>query len=173
LLHCFAGCPQDKVIRALRERGLWGSDKKTTPFPSGKGPNSATASGLTLAALAEAKKLPVAELRGYGLSDSSRRGAPAVRMVYRDESGAEIGVRYRRSLTEEPRFEWRKGDRVALYGQTDLANARRLGYVFIVEGESDCWTLWHYGLPAVGGSVHVAATSRRQRALPAGNGGCG
>jgi hypothetical protein len=149
LLHCFAGCSQDAVIGALRKRGLWGQEKPI-PSPSGNARYSVTDSGLTLAALADAKKLPVAELRGYGLSDCQRHGAAAVRMIYHDESGAGIGVRYRRSLTTEPRFEWRGGDRVALYGQTDLAKARRPGYVFIVEGESDCWTLWHYGLPAVG-----------------------
>jgi hypothetical protein len=150
LLHCFAGCSPDAVIGALRERGLWGQERTTIRIPSGKAPNGAPPFGLTLAALADAKKLPAEELRRYGLNDCPRHGAPAVRMIYHDAGGAEIGVRYRRSLATEPRFEWRKGDHVALYGQTDLAKARRLGYVFIVEGESDCWTLWHYGLPAIG-----------------------
>ncbi len=27
---------------------------------------------------------------------------------------------------------------------------REAGWVLIVEGESDCWTGWHYGLPVVG-----------------------
>jgi hypothetical protein len=149
LLHCFAGCSQDAVIDALRKRGLWGQ-KSTDRLPYGKDRYSVTEPGLTLAALADAKKLPAKEMRSYGLSDCQRHGAPAVRIIYHDGSGAEIAVRFRRSLATEPRFEWRRGDHVALYGQTDLAKARRLGYVFIVEGESDCWTLWHYGLPAVG-----------------------
>ena len=32
LLHCHAGCPQDKLIQYLKDRGLWGSSRRVVPF---------------------------------------------------------------------------------------------------------------------------------------------
>ena len=32
LLHCHAGCPQDKLIQYLKDRGLWGSNRRVVPF---------------------------------------------------------------------------------------------------------------------------------------------
>jgi DNA primase len=37
-----------------------------------------------------------------------------------------------------------------LYGLDRLGAARSEGFVVLVEGESDCHTLWHHGYPAVG-----------------------
>ncbi len=149
LFYCFAGCTQDAVIRALKQKGLIRADS----HPSVKGVTvlreSQGTAGLTLQALADAKRLPVAELASYGLSDCKHGGAPAVKIPYVDAQGNVVAVRFRRSLTVEPRFVWRRGDKVSPYGQ-DLGDARRVGWTMIVEGESDCWTLWHYGLPAVG-----------------------
>jgi hypothetical protein len=31
-----------------------------------------------------------------------------------------------------------------------LADARAVGWLLLVEGETDCWTLWPYGIPALG-----------------------
>ena len=31
-----------------------------------------------------------------------------------------------------------------------LKDARKAGYLVLVEGESDCWTLWYQGFPALG-----------------------
>jgi len=39
LVHCFAGCPQDAVIDALRARGLWETGHQTPPVsraPAGR-----------------------------------------------------------------------------------------------------------------------------------------
>ncbi len=149
LFHCFAGCTQDEVIRALKQKRLWWGDLSLKV----KGVNvlmvDDNKAGLTLQALADAKKLPVEELRSYGLSDFRYSGVPAVKIPYADAGDNIIAVRFRRSLTTEPRFAWRRGDKVALYGQA-MGEARRAGWAMIVEGESDCWTLWHYGLPAAG-----------------------
>ena len=155
LFHCFAGCTQDAVIRALKQKGLleqkrlWGEDSSLKVGGVNVLMAGRAVAGLTLQALADAKKLPVEELRGYGLADYKYSDAPAVRIPYVDALGNIVAVRFRRSLVAEPRFAWRRGDKVALYGQ-DLAEARRAGWTMIVEGESDCWTLWHYGLPATG-----------------------
>src|SRR5262249_49495758 len=36
------------------------------------------------------------------------------------------------------------------YGLHRLEEGRRAGYLILVEGESDCWTLWQHGYPALG-----------------------
>ncbi len=59
-------------------------------------------------------------------------------------------MRSRLSVTGGTRFAWRQGDKVHLYGLDRLQDARRAGWVLIVEGESDCWTAWHHDLPGVG-----------------------
>jgi hypothetical protein len=105
----------------------------------------------TLARYAEFKKLPEAFLRSLGLTDIRYRDAPALRIPYRDRSGAELAVRIRRHLEKssqhDQRFTWRRGDKPQLYG------VERLGppeFVVLVEGESDCHTLWYHDIPALG-----------------------
>jgi hypothetical protein len=145
LLHCWAGCSQDAIIAALRRRGLWGETHRAVRNEPANRPPPA---GLTLAQLAQAKKLPIETLRDWGVADQTYNGAPAVRIPYVNDTGNLTAVRYRLSLKTEPRFVWRKGDRVSLYG--DLRHARRAGWALVVEGESDCWTCWVHVLPAVG-----------------------
>jgi hypothetical protein len=106
--------------------------------------------GLTLAALAKAKRLPEDFLRGLGLHDTRYRGRPAVAIPYLDETGSEVARRFRLSLAGDQRFAWKTGARALPYGLQRLAEARRAGWVLIVEGESDCWTAWRHGLPALG-----------------------
>ena len=145
LFHDFAGCPQDAVIGKLREMGLWpggGSQQNST--------TTGPASGLTLQQYADAKHLPIDFLKSLSLSDCKVHGAPAVRVPYLDENRHEIGMRYRLSLKVEPRFSWRKGSKSNLYGLWRLDEIRRSGWVLIVEGESDCHTLWHHKLPGLG-----------------------
>lgn len=108
--------------------------------------------GLTLATLAEAKGFTVDELKGFGVSDRNQNGTWVVRIPYHTEDGTEAAVRLRLGLGKEdgPRFKWRKGDKAMPYGLNRLAAVRKTGWVLIVEGESDCWTCWHYGIPALG-----------------------
>jgi hypothetical protein len=85
------------------------------------------------------------------LSDIRYRGAPALRIPYRDRFGAEVAVRIRCRLAAclpgDPRFVWRRGDKPQLYGLERLGTPE---FVVLVEGESDCHTLWHHGVPALG-----------------------
>src|ERR671920_1477164 len=48
------------------------------------------------------------------------------------------------------KFKWRSGDKCLPYGLKLLGGARRVGYTVLVEGESDCHTLWFYEIPALG-----------------------
>ncbi len=146
LLHCHAGCEQEKVISALRAKGLWGDTPPTvkvvTPLHS---------PGLTLAQYADAKKLPMDFLRGLGLADCKYQGLPALRIPYSDASGTLVAVRFRLGLGKDGiRFKWRNGDHPLLYGLDRLNEIRRVGWVLLVEGESDCHTVWLYGIPALG-----------------------
>jgi hypothetical protein len=108
----------------------------------------------TLAAYAEAKRLPVEFLSGLGLTDVHLQGSPAIRIPYRCEDGADGPVRFRVRLHRledgDGRFSWRKGSKPTLYGLDRLSSARAAGHVVLVEGESDCHTLWHHGVPALG-----------------------
>ncbi|GIV18240.1 MAG: hypothetical protein KatS3mg022_3675 [Armatimonadota bacterium] len=107
--------------------------------------------GITLAQLAEEKHLPVEFLQALGVEgyvDKSRK--PRVRIPYYDHEGTEIATRLRMNLRGPQRFKWTRGSKPTLYGLWKLHEAQEAGFVVIVEGESDCWTLWFAGIPAVG-----------------------
>ena len=105
----------------------------------------------TLATYAAWKKLPEAFLRSLDLADIHYQHRPALRIPYRDRAGAEVAVRIRRFLHKDPdqdrRFVWRRGDKPQLYGLDRIGSAE---FVVLVEGESDCHTLWYHDIPALG-----------------------
>jgi hypothetical protein len=103
--------------------------------------------GVTLKAYADAKRIPLNTLLTYGVSDVTLLGQPAVRMPYRDREGHEPGVRLRMALDGDNKFRWRTGSKPCLYGLWRLHGGPA---VTIVEGESDCHTLWLCGVEAVG-----------------------
>ena len=111
-------------------------------------------SGLTVADLAQAKGLPEEFLRSWGVTDgiagSGRNRGPCVDIPYVDTKGELVEVHKRLSLHNHPRFIWRRGDRATLYGLSHLSEIGRMGKVILVEGESDTWTLWFHGIPALG-----------------------
>jgi hypothetical protein len=152
LFHCFNGCPQDQVMSVFKEKGLWpssGGQRRQGNKSSGKRRNSATPPGLTLAELAEAKGFQVDGPKGltaWGVAQTKQTGATVVRIPYYSPDGQEVAVRYRKALSGDNRFSWRKGDRVCLYG---LGRKPR-DWTLLVEGESDCWTAWAHDLPALG-----------------------
>ena len=100
--------------------------------------------------LAKAKCISVDYLKNLGISDFKYNGLPAVKIPYYGEDGAEIAIRFRLAITGDNRFKWRKGDHALPYGLNRLAMIRKAGWVLIVEGESDCWTCWLHGIPAIG-----------------------
>jgi hypothetical protein len=107
--------------------------------------------GCTLAAYAQAKRLPELFLRGLGVSEFYMGGVPALRMPYLTVGGEEGPVRFRTAVTgNESRFKWKTGSTPTLYGLSRLALARTAGYVVLVEGESDAQTLWFHEVPALG-----------------------
>lgn len=169
LLKCFAGCRVEDIVRALglEVSALFEHEGGGSIPPRGRqerqadqvGPRPVAVSGkrvdsvpgLTVEELAEAKQLPVEVLSELGVGTVNYFGPPAVQVPYTDESGEIVGIRYRVSLEREPRFRWKKGTKAArlLYGANRLRDAQDAGFVLLVEGESDAWTLIHHGLPVV------------------------
>jgi len=105
----------------------------------------------TVAAYAAWTKLPEDFLRSLDLADIQHQHRPALRIPYRDRTGAEIAVRIQRFLTTKgvhhQRFAWRRGDRPQLYG---LERLDRPEFVVLVESEAECHTLWYHDVPALG-----------------------
>ena len=104
---------------------------------------------LTLKQYAKAKRLPVKILQKYGVGEVYLQGIPAVRMPYLDANGVVRSTRMRVSMDDEPRFIWKTGSKLCLYGLWRLQKIKSQ-YLCIVEGESDCHSLWLNGFPALG-----------------------
>jgi hypothetical protein len=160
LWKCFAGCPQDAVQRELER--LAGIQPATArPIPprrnAGRQPATAQAQPLTLAALANAKRLDAERLRAWGLTDLQAGG---IEIPYRNADGEIACIRYRLALEGETRFRWRQGDTPILYGLWRLGEWAGSDTLYLCEGETDTLTLWHAGLPALG---IPGATAWRER----------
>jgi hypothetical protein len=103
------------------------------------------------------KRLSPAFLKGLGLSEFTwNDGAKVISIPYFAENAQTLlCTRYRLALkkpTEGPdnRLRSKKGDKVHLYGQWRLPKARKAGYIVLVEGESDCHTLWFRDIHVLG-----------------------
>jgi uncharacterized protein (DUF927 family) len=115
---------------------------------------------LTLVEYAAAKGLSVPFLESLGLHDGNgRNGHPHLVIPYRSADGALFRDRLRLALkvpegSKDKRFIWAKAinpeNKTCLYGLDRLDEARKAKYVVLVEGESDCHTLWSCGVPAIG-----------------------
>jgi hypothetical protein len=141
-------------------------------------------SGCTVEEYAAAKGLPADFLRELGITDykDSRFPSKVLRIPYRDAEGNEPATRIRKELHKRPdgndgRFLWKKHSKLCLYGlwrqpvarlhvvSEDAAPPHPL---LLVEGESDCHTLWHHGIPALG--LPGAGAWKEDRDLPHLNG---
>jgi hypothetical protein len=138
-----------------------GTAERQGPHSPEKHDNTAT-----LSSYAAAKRLPESFLRAIGVSDIRIQGQSALRIPYRDRNGDVIAVRLRRALAKtdgnpDARFQWRRGDTPQLYGLDRLATSPASSDIILVEGESDCHTLWLHGFPALG--LPGAATWKEER----------
>ena len=75
---------------------------------------------------------------------------PAVRIPYLGRGRRGAGGTVPHCPRRGNRFRWKSGSKPCLYGLHRLAEAQAAGYVVLVEGESDCHTLWFHGIPALG-----------------------
>lgn len=163
LLHCHAGCPTPEIVKAI---GLEMSDlsclfsdpsdsdllhNKAQPIETTEKTVTQEGNiGYSLTQYCITKKLPEPFLKEFGLSDHLHKGLgrKVLRIPYLDLKGIEQATRYRIAADGHNRFLWRKGTRPFLYGLWRLKNG--LLSIFLVEGESDCHTLWYHGYNALG-----------------------
>ncbi len=172
LLHCFAGCrPEDIVSEmGLEMKDLFSEGgggvfiPPNTParlhaqgeksYSNGQNERASgdarSKHGCTLKEYSEEKQLAENFLRGLGLRDVTYLDKPAVRIPYPDKEGQEVAVRFRISLDGAEKFRWRSGNQPLPYRLRLLDEARAVGFVVLVEGESDCHTLWFHEIPALG-----------------------
>lgn len=102
---------------------------------------------LTVAEYAKAKLLDPEKLAGYGVIDDTYLGGPAVQLAYWSSSVSkperEEG-RWRISLNGGNNFKWSpRTSAKRLYGWDRIDRGHP--EVLLVEGESDCHSLWHAG----------------------------
>ena len=135
LLYCHAGCDWRDI---LKEVGLSGSDL----FPGSKSNGVKDSSGpFTLEELSRQRRLPVDFLRSLDIMESGRY----IRIPYRQTDGTEARPQLR-ARDGEQKWADPKGLPIVPYGLDRLDTDE----VCLVEGASDCWTLWHAGCPALG-----------------------
>ncbi len=144
LLKCFAGCDVDAICASL------GIDVADLFLRNG---DQSKQRGLTLDDFARAKRLDVEHLARHYVTQTEWHSIPAVAFVYRDADGDYWTKRYRIALTGD-RFRWENGTKAnwLLYGAWFLPEWRdkHVRNILLVEGETDCLTLWQAGIPAIG-----------------------
>jgi hypothetical protein len=157
LVKCFAGCDTDEVLArvGLRMADLFVSTNgHRKEFRLTPPKTDAPVQRCTLGDFAQAKGLPVDFLSSLGLVDRKYQSKAAIRIPYLAEDGQESAVRFRIALEKtedgDERFRWRTGSKAMLYGLWRLEKIRKVGWVVLVEGESDTQTLWYHGIPALG-----------------------
>ena len=141
VLNCLAGCETKDVLGkvGLKMKDLFANDQ----------PVKDVLPGCTFSLYVKEKKIPEAFLRNLGIEQGFYMGKPCLIIPYFNETGNQIAVRYRTALIGKDKFRWRKGDKPCLYGLDRLGGYSKSD-IFIIEGESDCHTLWVNNIPALG-----------------------
>ncbi len=134
LVHCFAGCTVERITDAL---GLVLRDLF----------EGARRDAISVEELAFAKRLPAELLLSLGVRPLEDGG---LGIPYRGADGEVLCMRRRTAVVAKDGSSWIAGTTPTVYGADRLAEAKTRGFVILVEGESDCWTLWHHGFPALG-----------------------
>jgi AAA domain len=158
-LMCFAGCSHEAVLEAM---GItWEEtyrDRKRKPAPQ---------DGIDLLDLAADKVIHHGLLSQLGVTDGhTYRGKRAVHIPYFMQEGElYTRTRIRTALKAKDGSFWNTESKAPLipYGLQRLDLARKAGYLVIVEGESDCWTLWSHQMQALGipGAANVSCLNPR------------
>ncbi len=147
LLKCFAGCTLDSIVEAME---LTVSDLfPDAPSSSDSQAKLSCHNSLSLVDLARDKMLPWQYLFNLGIMEDAARG---LQILYHLPDGTPAPRhRLRTALVARKGSRWSKGQgEIVAYGLERLEDARKAGYLIIVEGESDCWTLWYHQFPALG-----------------------
>ncbi len=130
------------------------SSKTVQPCNTPTGNDEKDSIGCTLELYADFKEIPEDFLKSLGLHDVkisfNREKIDALEIPYHDEAGKHLATRHRTALYGKDKFRWKKGNKTDLYGLNHLDKARERGFLVIVEGESDCHTLFYNDFPTIG-----------------------
>ena len=151
-LHCFAGCQRADICAALgiRESDLYHGARAPKPGPERK---------LDLLDLVLHKCIPPAVLFNAQIEDNytwrhpdGRHIRGVVRIPYFLEDGSpHRRNRIRTALSAGDGSYWEGAEAPLLpYGLWKLQEARAAKTLWLVEGESDCWTHWFHHIPTLG-----------------------
>lgn len=103
---------------------------------------------VNLEQLASVKSLPTDLLRSLGVSDT--QDGILIPYLRQDETPC-ARQRLRTAISAKDGSRWLSGEgSPEPYGLWKLHEARKADQLIIVEGETDTWTLWHHGFPALG-----------------------
>ena len=150
LLKCFAGCSFERIVEAM---GLTTTDlfpdMASTADGQAAPAGTSQRQALTLLDLALEKQLPWQFLFKLGVMEHPSGG---LHIPYHLADGSLAPrQRIRTALAAKEGSYWSKGEgSIVPYGLERLEEARKAGYLVVVEGESDCWTLWYQGFPVLG-----------------------
>ena len=129
--------------------------------PSSDGGSDERFQGVRLHDLAKARRFSGEFLKTLRWRHLSRRfkdekdnwyEIPCIEIPYFDQEGKRTVTRFRVGLDEGQRFIWRRfepGQKAHFYGLWDLDRIRGLGWVIIVEGETDFATLYNHEFPVL------------------------
>jgi len=148
LTHCFVcGNVYDRLLELAGIKST--TARPIAPRRNRQQPATAQAQPLTLAALADAKQLDAEKLIAWHVRELPDGG---IEILYLTREGELHAVRYRLALEGDNRFKWkwRKDDTTILYGLWRLCEWTGSDTLYLCEGESDTWSLWHAELPALG-----------------------
>lgn len=147
---CF-GCGADRK-EIIEAAGMTLADilppKETTRRTPAPTAPSRTSAPITVSDLSNDKKIPEEFLRDLGIEE--RPGGVLIFYKMTDGSPAPR-QRLRTALSAKAGSVWLPGSGSPVcYGLDRLMGEREEGFLVLVEGESDCWTLWYHGFPALG-----------------------
>jgi len=158
LWKCFAGCSQDAVREALERLAdiQPATARPIAPRRNRQQQGAEQYDPVSIDELAEYKQLDAEKIRAWHAHDI--RYAPGVpnggiAIPYRNANGDLHTIQYRLTLEKVngvDRFKWRTGDTRILYGLWRLPEWGDADTLYLCEGTSDTWTLWHADLPALG-----------------------
>jgi DNA-binding transcriptional ArsR family regulator len=158
---CYAGCDGRELWRKLLELGgvRPATARPIAPRNGRTGQRSTPPyRPVRLAELAEDKQLDAEKIREWHAHEIPAGHAPeapngGIAIPYRNANGDLHTIQYRLTLEKVngvDRFKWRTGDTRILYGLWRLPEWGDADTLYLCEGTSDTWTLWHADLPALG-----------------------
>lgn len=113
--------------------------------------------GITIEHLALAKGLDAKVIRSWSVFQRDKIGPLWIPYLPESETASsDAPLRLRHTLTDDTRkngirrFSWRKGSKPTLYGLRQMPAIRKAGYVVLVEGETDVWSMCAANVPSLG-----------------------